>query len=104
MAVDACFDRFGALQASGVGVWAGILDANEPGVCTAQYPLYGTSRIVAGAPFTGDMYRCARKSVATALADGTYGDWTPDAVQIATLNQIFPSGVCDYSQPDQARP
>ena len=104
MAVDACFDRFGALQAMGHGVWAGILDAEPAGACTAQYPLYGTSRIVAGAPITGDMYRCARKSVATALADGSYAPWVPSAEQVAQLNQIFPDGVCDYSQPDQARP
>lgn len=104
MAADACFDRFGALQAMGTGVWDGILDGAPVGACTAQYPLYGTSRIVAGAPITGAMYRCARKSVATALADGTYAPWEPTPEQVATLNQIFPSGVCDYSQPDQARP
>ena len=39
-----------------------------------------------------------------ALADGTYGRWTPSAAEIAQLKQIFPSGVCDYSKPDQARP
>jgi hypothetical protein len=44
------------------------------------------------------------KPVATALSDGTYGDWEPDGDQIARLNAIFPGGVCDYSQPDQGRP
>ncbi|MBX3633890.1 MAG: hypothetical protein KF683_00580 [Rubrivivax sp.] len=103
-AVDACFDRFGAPMASGAGVWSGILDGNAPGACTAAFPLYGTSRTVAGAPITGAMYRCALKSVDQALADGTYGSWTPTAEQAAKLRQIFPGGVCDYSRPDQARP
>jgi hypothetical protein len=91
-------------MSSGTGVWAGILDGNAPGACTAAFPLYGTSRIVAGAPITGAMYRCALKSVDQALADGTYGSWTPSADEVAKLRQIFPSGVCDYSRPDQARP
>jgi hypothetical protein len=103
-AVDACFDRFGAPLASGAGVWDGILDARSAGACTQAFPLYGTSRIVAGAPIEGGIYSCARKSVEAAVADGTYGAWTPDAAQIAQLKLIFPSGVCDYSQPDQAAP
>ena len=36
--------------------------------------------------------------------DGTYAPWVPSAEQVTTLEQIFPSGVCDYSKPDQARP
>ena len=39
-----------------------------------------------------------------AVADGTYGSWIPDAVQVAQLKAIFSDGVCDYSKPDQARP
>ncbi len=104
MAVDACFDRFGAPMASGPGVWSGILDGQAPGACTAAFPLYGTSRIVAGAPITGAMYRCALKSVEQAVADGTYAPWTPGPDDVATLKKIFPAGVCDYGRPDQARP
>ena len=104
MAVDACFDRDGKLMHSGAGVWDGILDSQPAGACTQAFPLYGTSRTVAGAPIHGAMYRCALKPVAQALGDGTYGSWTPSAEQIATLNRIFPSGVCDYGQSDQARP
>jgi hypothetical protein len=59
---------------------------------------------VAGAPIEGGIYRCALKSVAAALADGTYGSWQPTAEEVARLNAIFPQGVCDYSRPDQARP
>jgi hypothetical protein len=103
-AVDACYDRFGQLMHAGTDVWSGILDAEAPGACTQAFPLYRTSRIVAGAPIEGGIYDCARKSVATAVADGTYAPWVPTTAEIAQLEQIFPSGVCDYSRPDQARP
>lgn len=103
-AVDACYDRFGALMQSGSGVWDGILDGRPAGACTQAFPLYRTSRIVAGAPIEGGIYNCARKSVDAAVADGTYAPWTPNAAEVAQLKQIFPAGVCDYSKPDQARP
>lgn len=103
-AVDACHDRNGQLIQAGEGVWSGILDKAAPGACTAAFPLYGTSRIVAGAPIEGGIYRCALKPVERAVADGTYGAWTPDAGEIAQLKAIFPDGVCDYSRPDRARP
>ena len=103
-AVDACFDRFGAMMSSGSGVWDGILDNRSAGACTQAFPLYGTSRTVAGAPIQGGIYRCALKSVDDAVTDGTYGSWTPGATELAQLRQIFPSGVCDYSRPDQAAP
>lgn len=103
-AVDACFDRFGVMMSSGGGVWDGILDNRSAGTCTQAFPLYSTSRIVAGAPIEGGIYSCARKSVDTAVADGTYGSWTPSAEELAQLKLIFPSGVCDYGAPDQAAP
>jgi len=104
-AVDSCFDLQGKLIYAGEDAWDGILDKSKPaGPCTQKFPLYGTSRIVAGAPIEGGIYSCARKSVATAVADGTYAPWLPTPAEIAQLNAIFPEGVCDYSKPDQARP
>ncbi|MDM0084874.1 DUF6351 family protein [Variovorax sp. J31P179] len=103
-AVDSCFDVNGNLLFSGPDVWDGILDDKPKGACTQAFPLFGTSRIVAGAPFEGGVYKCALKSVDTALADGTYGPWIPDDASVAKLKQIFPQGVCDYSRPDQGRP
>ncbi|GAA4402744.1 DUF6351 family protein [Quisquiliibacterium transsilvanicum] len=103
-AVDACYDRFGQLMQSGPGVWSGILDAGAPGACTQAFPLYTTSRIVAGAPIEGSIYDCTKKPVDDALADGTYAPWVPGAAEVAQLKQIFPEGVCDYRQPDRARP
>jgi Tannase-like family of unknown function (DUF6351) len=103
-AQDACFDRFGAPLAQGASVWDGILDRRSAGTCTQAFPLYTSSRIVAGAPIEGGIYSCARKPVDAAVADGTYGSWTPSADELALLKLIFPSGVCDHSQPDQAAP
>ncbi|WP_348246352.1 DUF6351 family protein, partial [Salmonella enterica] len=74
------------------------------GACTQAFPLYGTSRTVAGAPIEGGIYRCALKPVEQAVADGTYGAWAPGPDELAQLRRIFPAGVCDYSRPDRARP
>lgn len=103
-AVDACYDTAGQRIAAGAGVWDGILDTRPAGACTQRFPMYQTSRIVAGAPIEGGIYRCALKPVRRAISDGTYGSWQPSEAQRATLERIFPDGVCDYSRPDLARP
>jgi hypothetical protein len=103
-AVDSCFDVNGTLMHAGAGVWDGILDAKPAGACTRAFPLYGSSRTVAGAPIEGGIYRCALKPVDAAVSDGSYGGWAPSAAELAKLKQIFPQGVCDYLRPDQARP
>ena len=103
-AVDSCFDTAGQPIYSGANAWSGILDGKPAGTCTQAFPLYSTSRVVAGAPIEGGVYSCALKSVDAALADGTYAPWTPSAAEASQLKQIFADGVCDYSRPDQARP
>lgn len=103
-AVDSCFDLQGRLIYAGDDAWNGILDHKPAGPCTQRFPLYGTSRMMAGAPLKGGIYQCALKSVERALRDGTYWPWVPDAAAIAALRSTFPDGVCDYSRPDQARP
>lgn len=103
-AQDACFATDGSLIAQGDDVWQGILDDAAPGVCTQAFPVYSTSRIVAGGPIEGSVFKCALKPLDTALSDGTYGNWVPDTEAIARLRAIFPDGVCDYDRPDQGRP
>ena len=103
-AVDSCFDLQGKPIYAGADAWSGILDSGAPGACTQKFPLYGTSRTVAGAPIEGGIYNCARKTVEQAVADGTYAPWVPGADDVVRLKAIFPSGVCDYGRPDQARP
>jgi hypothetical protein len=103
-AVDACFATNGSEIAKGSDVWAGILDNRPAGACTSAFPLFSTSRIVAGGPLEGGVYKCARKPVETAVADGTYAPWVPGAADVDRLRVIFPTGVCDYSKPDLGRP
>ena len=95
-AVDSCFDITGDLIYAGDDAWSGILDDGDPGACTSEFRLYSTSRIVAGGPITGDVFKCELQSVESAIADGVYGSWAPDAAQIAMLESIFPTGVCNY--------
>ena len=103
-AVDSCFATNGSLIASGDGVWDGILDSKPAGACTQVFPLHSTSRVVAGAPFEGGIFKCALQPVAAAAAKGLYAPWIPSASDVARLEQIFPQGVCDYTKPDVGRP
>lgn len=103
-ATDRCFDAQGNEIARGDDVWGGILDDEPAGTCTQQFPIYGTSRTVAGAPLRGGVFKCQLQPVAQAIADGDYGVWTPSAAEQAMLEQIFPTGVCDYDQPGAGLP
>ena len=103
-AKDACFATNGSLIASGDDVWNGILDDKPAGACTQAFPTFETSRIVAGGPIEGSIFKCSLQTVERALAQGAYGAWKPTADEVDRLNAIFPSGVCDYSKPDQMLP
>jgi hypothetical protein len=103
-AVDSCFDASGNLIASGDHVWDGVLDDRSDGQCTGAFPVYSSSRREAGGPYRGGVFKCQRQSVSRAIATGTYGSWGPDAAERARLEQIFPDGVCDWTQPDAGRP
>ena len=102
--VDSCFRTDGSLLHAGADAWAGILDSAPAGPCTQAFQLYSTSRIVAGGPIEGSVFKCALKPVTTAVADGTYAPWSPSAADVGRLQQLFPTGVCDYSKPDVGRP
>jgi hypothetical protein len=103
-AVDRCFNADGSEFAAGDDVWDGILDGDPAGACTQRFPLYSTSRIVAGGPFKGSIFKCHLMPVADAIAAGMYGVWTPAPAEQAMLEGIFPDGVCDFSQPDAGLP
>jgi len=103
-ATDRCFDTLGNEIAAGDGVWDGILDDAPAGACTQVFPIHSTSRRVAGGPFSGGIFKCGLQSVDDAIACGAYGTWVPSAAERERLMQIFPEGVCDWSQPDQGRP
>jgi hypothetical protein len=103
-AVDSCFDTSGNLIASGQRVWSGVLDNRPDGACTQRFPIYSTSRREAGGSFAGGVWKCQLQSVDKAIHHEMYGDWTPTDAEQARLEQIFPEGVCDYSQPDVGLP
>jgi hypothetical protein len=96
LAVDRCFSTTGTEIARGGHVWDGILDNRPDGACTQRFPLYGTSRTVAGGPLSGGIYACDRQSVPAAIARGLYGSWRPTGAERERLAEIFPTGVCDY--------
>jgi hypothetical protein len=103
-AVDGCWRTDGTLIASGDSVWAGVLDAGPAGACTRAFPLHSTSRIEAGGPVTGDVFKCRLQPVRAAVERGLYGRWRPAPEQIRRLEEIFPTGVCDYGRPGVGEP
>jgi hypothetical protein len=103
-AVDSCFDASGALIASGDDVWEGILDDGPAGTCTALFPTYSTSRMLSGGPMTADIFACHLQPVEQAIERGVYAPWLPSAEDVARLEAIFPTGVCDYRKGDLGRP
>jgi hypothetical protein len=104
LAVDRCFTTLGTEIAAGPHVWDGILDNQPAGACTQLFPLNGTSRTVAGGPIEGSIYACTLQPVAAAIDRGLYGAWSPTVAERQRLEQIFPTGVCDYTKGDAARP
>jgi hypothetical protein len=102
-AVDSCFDASGELLYAGNDAWSGILDNRAEGPCASQFELYSTSRIVAGGPISGDVFECALQQVDRAVAAGVYGPVTFTNAELARLQEIFPTGVCDYTRHDTHR-
>jgi hypothetical protein len=103
-AVDRCFDSEGEEIARGDHVWDGILNDRPPGPCTQQFPIYKSSRMVAGGPIRGGIFKCQLQTVADAISKGIYGSWVPSVAERARLEEIFPTGVCDWTLPDAGRP
>lgn len=96
-ASDRCFDASGQVIAQGDTVW------QDDGVCRQIYPVLSNSREQAGAPGHGLPMQCALQPVEQALAAGEYADVDMTS-WLSKLKQIFPDGVCDYQQPDEAYP
>ncbi|WP_236250367.1 DUF6351 family protein [Microbulbifer sp. ALW1] len=104
-ATDRCFDRSGNVLAAGPSVWNGRWNRKPDGACMQRYPIHSTPRQMAGAPITGDVFKCALQPVERALAKGVYGESSAAIVEhIADMKRIFPDGVCNYSAPDLGRP
>jgi hypothetical protein len=65
-----------------------------PGECGTLYPSYAVPALVAGAPLTDDIVKCQLKPIDP-------GDYAVamSATQRARLERVFPTGVCDWSEP-----
>ena len=102
-ATDRCWDSEGKQIAAGADVWDGAWNGHATGACLQRFPAYMSPRDAAGGPLTGDVFKCHLQPVSRALENGTYGnvDMTPYA---HWLTQIFPDGVCDFTQGDVGEP
>ncbi len=98
-AIDSCFDEKGVLLYSGDDAWnynMGDEAENEMSLCDTRFPIFETSRTVAGWPFTEDLFKCELQSLNDAIANGIYIDWTPNSEERDKLDAIFPDGVCRF--------
>lgn len=75
-----------------------ITASPDEGRCEGTFPRYQSPRLVAGAPLANDVLQCALKPVAREDYPVPLDD-----VQLARLEAIFPSGVCDYEAPPPNR-
>ena len=75
-AKDACFSTNGARSRAATTSGAGSSTTGRR-ACTQAFPIYKTSRIVAGGPIEGGVFQCALQPVERALAQGLYGSWSP---------------------------
>jgi len=65
-----------------------------PGRCNSLYPRFATPRMVAGSPLVQDIMTCHLKPIDPS---GYAVPFT--AAELARLEAIFPTGVCDWSKP-----
>ena len=73
---------------------ASLEPVTDPSRCRALFPVAANPRLVAGEPMTHDRIKCELKPIDR----GDYKAALNDA-QLATLREIFPGGVCDFSRP-----
>ena len=102
-ATDRCYADDGSLIAEGEGVWDGEWNDKAPGECTLAYPPFSNPRLIAGDDFAGDIMKCRLQTVDQAIDSNLYAPIDVSAHRDELL-RIFPTGVCDYSLGDAARP
>jgi hypothetical protein len=91
-------------EAVGPDVWDGILNDDPPGPGTIAFPPFSSPRMVAGGDIQGDIFKTYLIPVEEAVAGGYYDPVVLTEAQIERLEEIFPTGVADYSQGCVGRP
>ena len=91
-AVDACYDLQGQLIYRGGDAWDGILDSQAAGLVHAEVPAVRHLAHRGRRADRGRRSTTAREDVEQAVADGTYGRWTPDAVRAGAAQGDLPRG------------
>lgn len=87
LAADACWDKTGVRIAEAA--------SNDPAAaCNLIYPRFSTLRLSAGESLVQDGVKCTLKTVNQNDYSVTFTN-----AELVRLNQIFPSGVCDWTQP-----
>jgi hypothetical protein len=83
-AVDAC--------------WQAGQEITDMNTCRNIYPYFSNPRIVAGAPFANNVEKCRRQPLDRSSYNVTFTD-----AQWASMQKIFPGGVCNYNLPGIAQ-
>jgi Tannase-like family of unknown function (DUF6351) len=71
---------------------------DDPGPCRDAFPVMGDPRTGAGGPTTGDVIACQ-----LAPLEEVDADLDLSADQLDRLATVFPTGVCDWSQPGRGQ-
>jgi hypothetical protein len=91
-------------EALGPDVWDSVLNDDPPGPGTIAFPPFSSPRMVAGGDIEGDIFKAYLIPVEEAIERGFYDPVVLTTEQIERLNEIFPTGVADYSQGCVGRP
>jgi hypothetical protein len=84
---------------SEAGDWIAEPASRTDGQCATMYPPHGDPRVAATQPVSEDILKCQLKPLAT----NGYAQLLTDS-QFARLQDVFPDGVCDYTQPGSMQP
>ncbi len=71
---------------------------DEPGPCLDAFPVMGDPRTAAGGPISGDVISCSLAPLVEVDADLDLTD-----EQRSRLGAVFPTGVCDWTQPGRGQ-
>jgi hypothetical protein len=75
-------------------IGAGLTETTDASTCNTAFPHFGDARLGAGEPLTDNAMQCGLKPL-----DPSDYSVTFTAAQWTSLQQAFPDGVCDWSQP-----